>query len=311
MGCELSYLITIILRKDIVWGLPWSVSLEPTTSCNLQCPQCATGTGSLTRPKGTLNFESFKSIFGKAENHIFYLTLYFQGEPFLNNDIFKMIQYARKKRVFVSTSTNGHFITEEFAQSIIDSGLNKLIISIDGTTQESFTKYRKQGDLNTVNQGLKRLIEVKKSVNSITPHIEIQFIVFKHNEHEIDDIKKLSQLDGVDRVVLKTAQIIHEEECENLLPSNQKYSRYFKKLDGKFEVRKPLRNRCLRLRNTAVITWDGLIVPCCFDKDAAYSSGNILEKTFAEIYQSNNARNFRNRILNDRKSIEMCRNCSE
>lgn len=311
IGCEISYFISYIFKKDVVWGLPWSISIEPTTSCNLQCHQCATGAGLLSRAKGNLNLENYKTIFDKVEKHIVYLSLYFQGEPFMNPQIFDMISYARKKRVFVSSSTNGHFLTEEISGKIVDSGLNKLIISIDGMSQESYSKYRKGGDLNTVMTGLNELLLQKKHKRSSTPFIEIQFIVFKHNEHETDAIKKLRNMQGIDSVVLKTAQIIHEDDSKNLLPTHRKYSRYIKKQDGKFVIKKPVRNHCHRLRNSAVITWDGQIAPCCFDKDASYSFGNILENSFSEIYKSSTAQNFRKKILSGRKSIKICRNCNE
>ena len=186
----------------------------------------------ITRAKGNLNFESFKTILNKVEKSIVYLTLYFQGEPFLNPEIFEMISYARKRKVFVCTSTNGHYLNEEFSRKIIDSGLHKLIISIDGTTQESYSKYRKNGNLETVMSGLDHLLLQKKLLKSSSPFIEIQFIVFKHNEHEIGDIMKLAQLEGVDSVVLKTAQIVNEEDFDDLLPSNQSYSRYKKTSGG-------------------------------------------------------------------------------
>lgn len=311
IGCEISLFLSRILKKDIIWGLPWSVSIEPTTSCNLQCSQCATGAGLLTRPKGNLSLQDFKTIINKIEKQVFYLTLYFQGEPFLNRFLFDMIRFARQKKIFVSTSTNGHFISEEFARKIIESGLNKLIISIDGTFQKSYSSYRKNGDLDVVMKGLENLLSAKKSMKSSLPYVEVQFLVFKHNEHEISEIMKMAQQKGIDRVVLKTAQIIKEEDFDDLLPSDQVFSRYFKSTEGKFERKKHLRNYCSRMRNACAITWDGKLVPCCFDKNADYSCGNILESDFQVLIKNKIARNFRNSVLKERKTIEICRNCIE
>lgn len=311
IGCEISFLISGIIKKDVVWGLPWSASVEPTTACNLQCPQCVTGAGLLKREQGNLSIGDFKRILEKLEKHIFYLTLYFQGEPFLNSGIFEMIRFARQKKIYVCTSTNAHFLSDENAQKIIRSGLNKLILSIDGTTQESYSKYRKNGDLDVVMKGLENLLSAKINLRSSLPFVEIQFLVFKHNEHEINEIKKLSNRKGVDRVVIKTAQIINHEDFGALIPAEKKYSRYRSTKNGRIERKKPLKNNCYRLRSTSVITWDGIVVPCCFDKDAYYNFGSIFEKDFAKLYHSTKAREFRKKMLKERERIEICRNCSE
>lgn len=311
IGCEISYLISGIIKKDIVWGMPWAASVEPTTACNLQCPQCIIGTGSLTRDKGTLSIGNFKSILEKIEKDIFYLTLYFQGEPFLNSEIFEMIRIARRKKIYVCTSTNAHFLSADNAQKIITSGLNKLILSIDGTTQESYSQYRKKGDLKVVMKGLENLLSAKINLRSSLPFVEIQFLVFKHNEHEINEIKKLSNFKGVDRVVIKTAQIINHDDLGGAMPADKKYSRYRSNKNGRIERKKPLKNNCFKLRSSSVITWDGMVVPCCFDKNACHTFGSIFEKDLDELFYSTNAREFRKRILKERALIEICRNCSE
>lgn len=132
----------------------------------------------------------------------------------------------------------------------------------------------------------------------------------KQNEHQIEDVKKYAKENGVDKVALKTMQVSSYENAVHFLPTNQKYSRY-KIMDGTFRIKKKLGNRCFALWRTSVITWDGNVVPCCFDKDANYKLGNVSEINFSKIWTNKNYCNFRKNILTNRAGIPMCRNCTE
>ena len=83
-----------------------------------------------------------------------YLIFYFQGEPYLNPDFLDMVKYASGKKIYTATSTNAHYLNDANARRTIESGLDRLIISIDGTTQETYQQYRVGGHLNKVLEGL-------------------------------------------------------------------------------------------------------------------------------------------------------------
>ncbi|NPA44977.1 MAG: radical SAM protein, partial [Chlorobi bacterium] len=228
-----SYLLSIIFKTKKRFGFPVSISIEPTSVCNLKCPECPTGLDELTRYKGHIDFNIYKKAIDELSPYLVSLILYFQGEPFLNKDIFNLIEYSAKtKNIFTITSTNGHFLDIETSKKIINSGLDKLIISVDGTSQEVYERYRKTGNLNTVIQGVRNIISAKKELKSKTPFIVIQFLVFKFNEHQISEIKKLSKDLQVDKLELKSAQIYDFKNDNNFIPSNKKYSRYKKNEQG-------------------------------------------------------------------------------
>ena len=149
----------------------------------------------------------------------------------------------------------------------------------------------------------------KKKLKSSTPHIVLQFIVFGHNEHEKEEVKKLGKEMGVDEVKLKSAQI-YDFKNESLLPTHEKYTRY-KKKDGKYSIKNTLMNHCWRMWSSAVITWDGKVIPCCFDKDAHYQIGTIENTSFKKIWLDNSYHDFRNKVLVNRNSIDICTNCTE
>lgn len=307
-----SFYMSRLLNKHIQWGFPVSVAFEPTTSCNLRCPECPSGLRQFSRPTGMLQNDFFKQTIDDIHKELIYLIFYFQGEPYLNTDFLTMVKYASSKRIYTATSTNAHYLSDETAKKTVESGLDRLIISIDGTTQDVYEQYRVGGQLEKVLEGAKNIMKWKKELKSKTPFVFFQFLVVKPNEHQIEDIKRLAKLVGVDEVRFKTAQIYeYETDPNNLIPTINKFSRYNKNADGTYSAKNKLANRCWKMQHANVITWDGLVVPCCFDKDAKHQLGDLKKQSFKEIWQNENYKQFRNDLMKSRKNIDICANCSE
>jgi len=221
-----SYYISRYSGKAVQWGLPISISIEPTTSCNLRCPECPSGLRSFTRATGMLQSDFFRQTIDQLHRDLFYLVFYFQGEPYLNPAFLDMVRYASQKRIYTATSTNAHYLTEENARRTIESGLDRLIISIDGTTQEVYEQYRVGGQLQKVLEGAARVVKWKKELRSKTPFIVFQFLVVRPNEHQIEEARQLARRVGVDDIWFKTAQIYdYENDPHQLIPTRQEYSR--------------------------------------------------------------------------------------
>jgi radical SAM protein with 4Fe4S-binding SPASM domain len=305
-----SFYLSKMIRKPIVWGMPISYSIEPTNHCNLKCPECPSGLGTLTRPLGLLKFEEFRKMIDEIYKTGFYVQLFFQGEPFINKQLAEMIRYAQKKNVYISISTNGHFINEKNVDDVLKDSPDKLIYSIDGLDEESYQNYRVGGTFKQADDGLRTLINRRNERGMKKPFVELQFIVMKQNEHQIEDVLEYGNDVGVDKVVFKTMQISSYENALKFLPSNNKFRRY-KVGNGKFEINGGMKNHCFALWRTSVITWDGKVVPCCFDKDAEFTLGTLNGTRFSEIWKSEDYMNFRKNVLDDRKSISMCTNCTE
>ena len=306
-----SYYISKWTKKPVQWGYPVSISFEPTTSCNLRCPECPSGLRAFTRPTGMLKQDFFSETIDQLSKELLYLVFYFQGEPYLNPSFLDMVKYAARKKIYTATSTNAHYLNDENARRTVESGLDRLIISIDGTTQETYQQYRVGGQLNKVLEGAKNIVKWKKEMNSTTPFVIFQFLVVRHNEHQMEDVKKLAKEIGVDDVWFKTAQVYdYANDPNQLIPVNSKFSRYKKTTNGN-EYKGKLANQCWRLWHDPVITWDGLVSPCCFDKDAQHRLGDLKTKTFREIWKNGEYAAFRRKILTGRKNIDICANCSE
>ncbi len=310
-GILASYYYSRMRGKASIKGLPISLSFEPTTSCNLRCPECPSGLRSFTRPTGMLEDDLFKKTIDELHKTLWYLIFYFQGEPYLNPSFLDMVKYASSKKIYTATSTNAHYLNDENAKRTVESGLDRMIISIDGTTQETYEQYRVGGQLSKVIEGTKNIIKWKKKLGSKTPHVIFQFLVVKPNQHQIEDVKKLAAELGVDEVGLKTAQIYDYKNGSELIPDIEEFSRYKKDVLGNYSIKNEMHDNCWKMWHSCVVTWDGKVVPCCFDKDAHYRLGDVKEQSFRELWKGEKYSQFRNSLMRSRNEIEMCKNCTE
>jgi radical SAM protein with 4Fe4S-binding SPASM domain len=292
-------------------GMPYALSIEPTTACNLGCPECPSGLKQFTRPTGKLDLELHKEMLKQLRKSTFYINYYFQGEPFLHPQFLELIKEAKRNKIYTSTSTNAHFIDDTAAKDIVDSGLDRLIISIDGLTQKTYENYRVNGQLSKVIEGTNHLIAAKKKANAKTPHLIFQFLAVKPNEHEIPEVFKLGNELGIDEVRIKSAQLYDYKHGNPLMPESEEYSRYKLQTDGTYKLKYKTGNHCWRMWSSSVLTWDGKVVPCCFDKDAQHVLGSLENNSFKKIWNDPVYVSFRQAVLSHRNQIDICQNCSE
>lgn len=217
-----------------------------------------------------------------------------------------MVKFAADKNIYTATSTNAHYLNDENAKRTIESGLDRLIISIDGTTQDVYEQYRIGGKLEKVLEGARNIVKWKKELKSTTPFVFFQFLVVKPNEHQIEDIQKLAREIGVDEVRFKTAQIYDYKNGNELIPTIEKFSRYKKQDDGTYTIKNSLENSCWKLWHACVISWDGLVVPCCFDKDATHRLGDLKNESFTKIWQGEVYKDFRKINYRQKKYCDLC-----
>jgi len=304
-----SYFISIFSDKITGKHAPFFLSVEPADFCQLECPECPVGINK--RKQGNkIDISLFNKLISEQKETLFHLIFYFQGEPLLNKNLAEMISIAHKAGIFTSTSTNAQLLNSQMAKSLVESGLDKLIISMDGATQKVYEKYRIGGKLSLAIKGVEEINYWKKQLKSPTPFVEIQFVVFKTNEHQLNEMKHLARKLNADRLSFKSAQLYNFENGHPLLTSFKKFARYKQNENGKYELKAKMKNSCYRLWSGAVINTQGDVLPCCFDKNASHTFGNLNSESFATIYQNKKASGFRNEILSNRKQFEMCRNCT-
>jgi radical SAM protein with 4Fe4S-binding SPASM domain len=300
-----SFLISSLTGKPVISGMPANVSFELTNYCNLKCPECASGSGQMKRERGFMDIGLYEKVISELRPYLYNINLYFQGEPMMHPGFFLFTGHSENFKMVVST--NGHFLTAENSEKLAMSGLNKLIVSLDGMDQKVYSEYRRNGNLGKVIEGIRSVAAARDRFNSVMK-LELQFLVNRHNEHQIAEAERFAK-EVKASLKLKSMQVINSQDVGKWMPSEKKYMRY-KNTDGKYFIKNSLPARCLRLWLNPVITWDGKVVPCCFDKDSEFVMGDLKNESFRSIWNGKQYYEFRKKILTGRNRIDICRNCT-
>lgn len=303
----LLWLLNRIFSQPGSGGKPTFLSVEPTNVCTLQCPECPTGRDLLTRPRGRMSLALFEKIITGVKSAVTYLNLYFQGEPFLHPDIFEMIRIAKKANIYVATSTNAQAMDRELADRIIASGLDRLIISLDGPNEEAYLSYRKGGHWETLLRAVSLLVAAKREHRG-GPLIVLQCLWLKKNEGGKREMKALARKLGADKLEFKTIQLLDLSKPSELLPLDEKKRRYRKQGLG-YVLKRPGRSVCKRIFTTLVVTWDGKAVACCYDKNADHLFGDLTRENPLEIWHGQHRREFIRRLTRSRHTLAICGQC--
>ncbi|MCG3153631.1 MAG: Coenzyme PQQ synthesis protein E [bacterium] len=304
-----SFTLSALLKRSIVWGVPPVLTIEPTNICNLHCPLCVTGNGTMERPNGRMDFSTYTRLIDELSDRALYVVFFNQGEPFIHRRFTELVAYAHHRGLYTTTSTNAHYFDPATAEATVRSGLDTLVISVDGATQETYSRYRVGGSLAKVLQGIRNLVAAKQRLRSKTPYLFMQFLLMQHNEHELPAMAQLARELGVDRFLKKNIQVETLEEARAWLPSEERYRRYHL-TESDFAV-KSGRGVCPRPWLTTMVNWDGTVVPCCFDKNGHHTTGDLRTAGFAEVWEAGAYQQFRQRMLTQRASIDICRNCNQ
>jgi MoaA/NifB/PqqE/SkfB family radical SAM enzyme len=276
-------------QKTTLLSRPYYYTIDVCNVCNLRCPLCATGLGTLARRQGMLSLEQYKGLFDKIKDYAIMVSLYNHGEPLLNPELFSMIEHTHRHRVGTRISSNFNWPQPIEINDFVRSGLDYVTVSLDGVTQESYEQYRVRGDVAEVFDNMKRLLAAKKALKSKTPYVEWQFIVFKHNEHEVDEAKRLAADLGVDRLRFTSPGVppenMHDLELqEKWMPRNPLYwSRNPKHVEQRGYV---FDQACFYLYRTMYIYPGGGVTPCCFAHAERQDFGNLYKNEPAEIWNN-------------------------
>lgn len=292
-------------QKLVLSSRPYHIEIEPTNICNLHCPLCSTGIGAETRKKTKLNLENFKKIVDEIKDYALHLSLQNWGESTLVTELPDMIQYAAEAKIFTRLSSNFSVnFKEGFLKKLICSGLGRLVIDIDGTTQEVYEKYRIGGDLNLVIENTKKALSIKKEKKLEYPIIQARMLVMKHNEHQIEDFKTLARELEVDEFELGNIQMNPNSAAKEWLPNNSEF--VYDTYKGE-RVNTP----CHWPWSGLVINSDGGISSCSIVDDAGSDFGNVFENSISEIWNNEKYVSARTTWRKDKKpsEITICNIC--
>lgn len=301
-----SHALSKLLKRNLHRGNPAYLTLETTNSCNLSCPECVTGMNGLSRKTSWMSYEDAENIISQTSAHAMVANLYFQGEPLLNPDLFKIIRATSEAKIYSIISSNAQTLSIEKGEQLVKSGLKKMVISLDGLTQETYSKYRVRGNVDKVFEAIKYLVAARKKYKSAFPLIEVQFIVFNFNEHEIKAARKRIYDMGCDRFVLKTAQFYNAERAKAWMPANKKYARYEK--DEISILKNKAQNGCKKMWTSLVVCSGGEVALCCMDKNATFSPGSTGRNKIPELWHGQKLEQFQQDIMSG-SYLPICHNC--
>lgn len=287
--------------------LPPAISLELGSRCNLSCPECVTGAGLLIRRNGFINFDLASEAASQVRGHVLSAWLSFQGEPMMHPDFFRIADLFKGMNPVIAT--NGHYLDAENCIRLADSPLKKVIISYDGVTPDAYSLYRRGGDHALVTEGIKRLAATLRKRRS-GPEIVLQFLLHRGNEHEADAVAAFAASVGAG-FTIKSMQVLDPSRAGEWMPADRRRSRYYLTRTGEWKVGGTPARGCLRMWTSAVITADGDVVPCCFDKNALHVMGNLGSNSFREIWRGDRYRSFRDKVMRDRGLIDICSGCPQ
>ncbi|MFN2394797.1 MAG: radical SAM/SPASM domain-containing protein [Bacteroidales bacterium] len=301
-----SFRVSSLFNRNIIWSEPFSLNIETASICNLSCPECITGIGKLNRARKLAEPEYVKKILSAHHKQAFYCNLYFQGEPFLNPELFEMISLAKSFNFYTAVSTNGHFLDENTCRKVITSGLDRIIVSIDGPDDNSYNLYRKGGHFKKVCDGVKQLAFTKKRMNRQNPLLVIQMLVNKNNEKRLSDAVELANDLNADKLEFKSMQIYTETGKHEFLPETDKYNRY---KNGKTRENSSV-GPCFRLWSHMVYTSDERVVPCCYDKTPDFGI-NVSNGNYGHVWKSGPMMRFRSKLFDKQSTPGICSNCGK
>jgi len=268
-----------------VSGKPWSLFIDPVNTCVLHCPLCGTGQGQKARDHKILAFENFVKYLGPLAPYLYYVKLYNYGEPFLNQRLHDMVRWCAERKIITQINSNLNVLTAKQAEQIILAGLDRLVVSFDGFSQEAYASYRCGGDLAKVKAHIGLINETKKRLNRTNPAIVLQYLITRHNEHEYEQIKTYAESIGAEFFPQPiTLDPANREQVETWLPKNEAYTHYNREKGNKKKDRPD--RYCGFLWNDPVINVDGGVSPCCHLFYQSTDFGSLEKEPFEKIWNN-------------------------
>ena len=342
--------VQFIFKTERVIGRPYSMKIESTNICNTKCQLCPTGIGLKGRSKGRMSFEQYASLIGQLKWHLRDLDLSMWGDPLIVPDIYKMIRHAHDHRIWTYISSNLHAFKiqtpknadKDQATQLVESGLDLMTCSLHGATQDTYEHYQPGKKLDEAIDKIRHIIATRDRLGRSTPQVQLNFVVTRHNEHEIESFEKLANELGCKAVFSAASMNARfQDQDQNLvslgladdvkkdkikthlqqwLPQKQRdyvFEPYVKMAqDGivpgeKYNGSKAF--NCSWPWRQSVINWDGQVVTCCGNYDPKEDLGNVFDHSFAKVWNGRKyrmaRRSFKKPVSNDDAHNNACASC--
>jgi MoaA/NifB/PqqE/SkfB family radical SAM enzyme len=330
-------------------SMPFMLSLDPSSVCNLHCPLCPTGTDCGLREKTLMSFDIYKKVIDELGPFIFFMDLFNWGEPLCNKSLPEMIHYAKRHHMYIRVCTNfSLYLPHDFIRSLVEIPLDEIVISLDGTSQDSNERYRVGSQFDKIIKNIETLVAAKQKANSRFPWITWQFLVFRHNEREINDAKRIARKIGINQLRFEAPYIdIAQDQFKDWPSTITRYNKYSegindtccnknvspnasidvtvdtlvqnnieeKALNEQYrkllDLRKPVKQGCDWLWMASSINSNGNVSPCCALYEEKHDFGTICDTSFRQVWNDTKYRAARSLFSKGHINGEwvFCANC--
>jgi len=293
---------TLNADKDgYVPDFPLTVTIELLNRCNLTCVMCYTENHRL--PKATLTLDEIQRIFDETSEHDGPAVLLGMGsEAMIYKDIGEVLDIAKDSQVMdLFFLTNGTLLNEKIAERLVDSGVARVMISLDAVTPETFEKIRGKNQLAMIEKNVEKLLEIRDRKGSELPVVRLSFCVQPLNAHEREafEEKWKGKVDFLDFQVLQDFSMVDQMGGDEMLDDQTRQAIDAMTKEEAF---------CHHFFGYLNIWSNGDITPCCtyYGKNLVF--GNIRETTLAEVWNGENMEALRRQFLSG-KINDNCKVC--
>lgn len=295
------------------FSYPLAMQLEPTIHCQLDCPYCPRIKATKGMKQGHMKWSNYTRLMGEIGPYIAAIAFWQWGEPLLHPQIVDMIKVAHSYGIISIMSTNAQVNPEDIdLAGLTNSGLDMLIISMDGTTQNTYQDFRAGGQLDRLKNFTSAIIEEKRKSKRDDLIINIRTVATRENEGEIEAVRNFAMEAGADIYSVKSVSLYYEDNPDDPhLPLNKDLRSY--QYRGQEEAKKYnlLANRCRKPWTWPTLRYDGTLLFCECDHQMQAKLGNVFSAgSFREVWRGKTAQNLRGHYkANGEIDLDFCKRC--
>ncbi len=297
----------LLQKRTVATGRPAHMKIELTNFCNLACPMCPHE--QMERDVGYMKPALFRKIIDDSAPALEFAYLHHLGESLFHGKIGEFIKYGRLKGVAMGLSTNATYLDQRKGRVLLESGLDFLVISMDGASPDTYDRIRVGGDFATTIKNVRAFFDLKKQLpNHLT--VVVQMIVTAQNHHEVKRFAELWSADGA-QVMIKEARDWAGQV--KLVQISNKATRNSPSDEPTplFKAAPPVHHvPCKMLWSELTVLWDGAVVPCVNVFERENLLGDFSTQTLDEIWNGAEMQRFRRAHLDDAiDGIKVCNTC--
>jgi radical SAM protein with 4Fe4S-binding SPASM domain len=302
--------LNLFYRNLQPWSWPINMQVELTNYCNLKCPVCPTGLGSLHRKPQAIDPSIFERLMDEVGHYLLTMTLFAWGEPLLHPELAYILRIVQNRGINTLLSTNGQNLNNDnVLKALIDYPPTYLIVALDGITDETNTRFRVGAKLDPALYGVRELSRMKREKGKEFPILHLRYIVMKHNEHELPELENFARRNHFNILTIRTLSIIDApDDQHNIMKPDDERFRAYEYSKGERVRRDDF--SCQGAFIYPTVFADGTVCSCDQDWNASQPYGTLTKNnSFADIWWGKQAANIRKTIRKNLESFSFCRNC--